>query len=145
MPQALPLHEDPIGYLTCKSLRYDASDDTKYGFEYRIPPSKYLNEGDEVKVTWNAYTNFFAPVLIPGAFSEKTFPNITKEQADNGIVWLIEPYATHLLPIWQDTAQIGKGEVAYTITGKPAASTPTNTQVVLSQGEGTCNVPPPKP
>lgn len=107
------------------------------------PPSKLLKEGDEVKVSWNAYTDFDNPVLVPAATKEATFSNITKEQAENGIVWLIEPYVTHILPTYTKPAPIGKGEVTYTITGKPATQSPTNTEVGMFVGEGSCNIPPP--
>ncbi|WP_236710383.1 hypothetical protein [Pseudomonas sp. RIT-PI-q] len=142
LPDAVPLHTNPAGIVTCNSLRWK-EEGTSYGIQYRIPPSGHLNEGDEVKVVWNAYTDFDNPTLIPTAKKEQTFTNITADQARNGIVWLIEPYATHVLPIWSKALPLGKGEVSYTITGKPASSVPTNTEVGLSQGEGSCNVPPP--
>lgn len=141
LPEAVPQHTNASGIVTCNSLRWDAGN-TTYGIEYLIPPSTHLKAGDSVEVEWNAYTNHESPTLVPTANKKHTFPNITQEQADNGIVWLIEPYATHVLPSWLKDTPVGKGEVTYTITGKPAASTPTNSKVALSQGEGSCNVPP---
>lgn len=141
LPEAVPRHTNTNGIVTCNSLRWNAGN-TTYGIEYLIPPSRHLQAGDSVEVEWNAYTNYASPELVTSATKTHTFTNITQEQADNGIVWLIEPYATHVLPTWQSHAPIGKGEVTYTITGKPASSTPTNSRVALSQGEGSCNVPP---
>ncbi|MBK5355860.1 hypothetical protein JFU37_25590 [Pseudomonas sp. TH41] len=142
LPEAEPLWTNPMGILWCNSLRWNAGQ-TTFGVEYKIPPSKLLKEGDEVKVSWNAYTDFDNPVLVPAATKEATFSNITKEQAENGIVWLIEPYVTHILPTYTKPAPIGKGEVTYTITGKPATQSPTNTEVGMFVGEGSCNIPPP--
>ncbi|WP_260961164.1 hypothetical protein [Pseudomonas citri] len=142
LPEAIARHTNVNGIVTCNSLRWDAGN-TTYGIEYLIPPSRYLQAGDDVEVQWKAYTNHASPVEVPAAGKTHTFTNISQEQATNGIVWLIEPYATHVLPTWLSTSQIGKGEVSYKITGKPFRETPTNTRVAMSQGEGTCNVPPP--
>lgn len=144
MPPAEPLHTTDGRSLTCRSLRWnDAS--TSYGFQYRIPPSVHMNAGDDVKVTWEAYKNFTAPEHVAGAKKEFTFTNISQEQADEGIVWLIEPFGTHIQPIFVTGISWGKGEVTYTITGKPAQSIPTNTRVGLIQGESYCEVPAPNP
>jgi hypothetical protein len=128
----------------CNSLRWNAGS-SQYGFEYRIPPSTLLKAGDEVKVKWVASQGFSNPTPVPDADKEHTFTNISQEQADNGIIWLIEPYNTHILPIYVKDTPFGKGQVSYTITGKPAASTPTETRVGLLQGEGSCNIPGPNP
>ncbi|WP_447902824.1 hypothetical protein [Pseudomonas serbica] len=141
LPEAVPLHTNSAGIVTCNSLRWDAGK-TTYGIEYRIPPSGLLKEGDEVNVVWKAYTDFDNPTEVTSAEKKRTFTDITDAQARDGIVWLIEPYATHVLPTWSKTLPLGKGEVTYTITGKPASSDPTNTEVGLSQGEGSCNIPP---
>ncbi|WP_240337703.1 MULTISPECIES: hypothetical protein [unclassified Pseudomonas] len=140
LPEAIPQHI-VNNFVTCLSLRWNAGN-TTFGIEYLIPPSRYLQVGDEVVVEWKAYTNFNSPVEVPTARKIATFSNITKEQVDNGIVWLIEPYDVHVLPTWTNPLPIGKGEVSYTITGKSYTPTPTNTRVALSQGEGSCNVPP---
>ncbi|BBP57876.1 hypothetical protein [Pseudomonas sp. St316] len=140
LPQAIPQHTNTAGILTCNSLRWDATG-TEYGMEYLIPPSSYLKPGDDVVVEWKAYTDHSNPVEIPSAAKTHTFTNITQAQADNGIVWLIEPYDTHILPLWQSASVLGKGEVSYRITGKPYRETPTNTRVGLAQGEGSCEVP----
>lgn len=141
LPEAIPRHTNASGIITCNSLRWNAGS-TTFGIEYLIPPSEHLKAGDTVVVGWKAFTNFGTPVEVPAAAKTHTFTNITPEQAASGIVWLIEPYATHVLPTWIKATPIGKGEVTYTITGKPAVETPTNTRIGLSQGEGSCNVPP---
>lgn len=129
----------------CDSLRWNAAG-TEYGYEYRIPPSTHLKEGVEVKVVWEAYQNFTAPVPMPALKKERTFASITEDQARNGIVWMIEPYAAHIGPIYIKGTSWGKGDVTYTITGKPAASKPTNNRVGQVQGEGSCLIPDkPKP
>lgn len=141
LPDAEPLWTNPQGILWCDSLRWHPTED-KFGVEYKIPPSKHMDEDDEVTVTWRAYKDFDDPKEETDAMKEETI-TVSKEQAEFGITWLIEPYAKHILPTYSKEAPIGKGEVTYTIKGKPAASTPTNTEVGMFVGEGTCNVPPP--
>jgi hypothetical protein len=141
LPEAIARHTNPAKIITCNSLRWNASS-TTFGIEFLIPPSNHLKAGDTVVVEWKAFTDFATPVEVPAAAKTHTFTNITSDQATNGIVWLIEPYATHVLPTWIKATPLGKGEVTYTITGKPPLPTPTNTMVGLAQGEGSCNVPP---
>lgn len=141
LPEAEPQHLNGA-YLTCNSLRWDEAR-TKYGVQYLIPPSRYLKAGDEVVAQWKAYTSHGTPVEVPAARLTHTFTNITQQQADNGIIWLIAPYDPHVLGTYLHDDPVGKGEVSYTITGKNYVPTPTNTEVALSQGEGSCNVPPP--
>ena len=140
LPQAQPQHLNANGRLSCASLRWNEAG-TEYGVEFLIPPSGQLKAGDDVAVTWKAFKNFTTPVEQPGATKEYTFTDISQEQADNGIVWLIEPYATHVLPAWEKNNQIGLGEVTYTIVGKPVDTPVTTTPVSLAQGEGTCDIP----
>ncbi|VVQ08867.1 hypothetical protein PS914_04922 [Pseudomonas fluorescens] len=141
LPDAEPLWTNPQGILWCDSLRWHLTEDT-FGVEYKIPPSKHMDEDDEVTVTWRAYKDFDDPKEETDAMKEETI-TVSKEQAEFGITWLIEPYAKHILPTYSKEAPIGKGEVTYTIKGKPVSSMPTNTEVGMFVGEGTCNVPPP--
>lgn len=143
LPTAVPQHlvGTTTKRLTCNSLH---TEDGKMGFQYLIPPSDYLKAGMMVKVEWKAYTTYAAPVLVPGAGKIATLGPVTPEQETNGLMWLVEPYDTHLLPTWGSaTDQIGKGEVIYTleIQGNPVPSTASDTQVVLSKGSGTCDIP----
>ncbi|KAI2693192.1 hypothetical protein [Pseudomonas sp. TNT3] len=140
LPTAEPLHTFQPDRFNCNSLRWNAGQ-TEYGFEYRIPPSAHLKAGDDVEVVWEAYQNFAAPVHLPGAKKTGTFTNISAEQARDGIVWLIEPYDTHIKPIYVKDVSFGKGDVTYTIKDKPAAAAPSNTRVGLLQGEGSCEIP----
>ena len=94
-----------------------------------------------MNVTWSAFQNVSSPVEQPGAKKEYAFTNISQEQADNGIVWLIEPYAIHVLPTWDKNTPIGVGVVTYTIDGKPVDTPATTTEVSLSKGEGSCDIP----
>lgn len=142
LPEAVPQHLHDGRLMNCNALRWKAGGTgSEYGFEYLIPPSEHLKQGDTVKVTWNAYKDYGNPTALPDASKTATFPDISQEQAEQGIVWLIEPYDVHILPIWDSVKQIGKGEVTYLIEGKPAQPSPTNTQIALAQGEGSCNVP----
>lgn len=142
LPEAEPRHTNANGWLTCNSLRWSADTPPVLGIEYLIPPNPHMKRGDTVEVEWNGYTNFASPVLVPATNIKLTFTNISEAQEREGIVCHFGPYATKLLPIWSKTVPLAKGEVKYTVTGKPAASTPTNTRVYLSQGEGSCNIPP---
>lgn len=139
LPPAEPLHT-VNNNLTCLSLRYEGDD--KFGFQYRVPPSRFLQVGDDVEVVWKAYTNYSNPVEVPSAGKTVTFRNVTQEQVTNGITWLIEPYEDHILPTWSRSFPLGKGEVSYRIIGKGYQPTPSDNRVGLSQGEGSCNVPP---
>lgn len=131
--------------LTCRSLHFE---DTKVGFQYLIPPSDYLKEGMTVAVEWKAYNTYSAPVPIPGAGKTATLGPISADEELNGVMWFVEPYDTHILPTWGSaTDQTGKAEVIYklTIGGELTTSTPSDTQVVLSAGSGTCDLTPPTP
>jgi hypothetical protein len=131
--------------LTCVSLHFE---DANIGFQYLIPPSDYLKAGMTVNLQWNAFHTYASPVEVPDAGKTATYGPITQDEADKGFLWFIEPYVTHLLPTWGSaTNQIGKGEVIYTfdVAGIPTASTPSDTQVGLTQGAGTCDLKPPMP
>lgn len=141
LPEAIPQHLNANGRLVCSSLRWNEAQ-TEYGVEFLIPPSPgYLTAGDNVTVTWKAYQNSSSPIEQESAKKEFTFTNISEEQASNGIIWLIEPYDTHVLPAWNKDSPIGLGEVTYTIVDKPVTTPVTSTPVSLSQGEGSCNIP----
>lgn len=139
MPEAEPQTDHPSGWITCNHLREKGGE---WGFEWKIPANPHMKEGDDVNVEFNGYTDFFTPVLVPATNLKHTFTNITEAQARDGIIWWVGPYSKHFLPIWSKEKPNGKGEVTYDIEGKPAASRPTNTRIFLSQGEGSCNIPP---
>ncbi|CAI8908691.1 BIG2 domain-containing protein [Pseudomonas sp. IT-P258] len=127
--------------LTCLSLHTEAG---KMGFQYRIPPSDYLKAGMMVEVEWKAYTTYASPVPVTAAGKRATLGPVTADQEVNGLMWLIEPYDTHLLPTWGGpTDQEGKGEVIYTleVDGVAVPSPASDTRVVLSAGSGTCLIP----
>jgi hypothetical protein len=130
-----------IKRLTCLSLHTEAG---KMGFQYLIPPSDYLKEGMMVEVEWKAYTTYADPQLDPTAGKKATLGPVTPDQEEKGLMWLIEPYDTHLLPTWGGPSdQEGKGEVIYTlyVDGVPEPSPASDTRVVLSAGSGTCVIP----
>ena len=144
LPPAEALNLNAAGRITCSSLRWNVGN-SSYGIEFRIPPSAQLKAGDTVEAEYKAFTDYSSPVEVPGANKTQMFTNITDSQAANGIVWLIEPYATHVLPTWSNDKPLGLVEVSYTIIGKSALPTPVSTQIGLAQGEGSCNVPAPNP
>ncbi|WP_223515817.1 hypothetical protein [Pseudomonas sp. GL-R-26] len=140
LPVAQPQHLIN-GRLTCRSLHTEGG---KMGFQYLIPASDYLKEGMMVSVEWKAYTTYANPQPVPGAGKTATLGPVTAEQEANGLMWLIEPYDTHLLPTWGGpTDQEGKGEVIYTLVvdSVPVPSPASDTRVVLSAGSGTCVIP----
>jgi hypothetical protein len=129
--------------LTCRSLHHENG---KVGFQYLIPHSDYLKEGMTVEVEWKAYHTYNNPVLIPAAGKTARLGPISADEVINGVIWFVEPYNTHILPTWGGPAdQAGKAEVVYTleVNGQPAPSVPSDTQVVLSAGSGTCDLTPP--
>lgn len=138
------LHVNSGGILTCNSLRWNVAKDS-YGIEFRIPPSAQLKAGVTVEAEYKAFTDADRPVEVPSASKTRTFANISDAQASAGIVWLVEPYDAHVLPTWSKDKPLGRVEVSYTITGNSAAPTPVNTEIGLSQGEGSCNIPAPNP
>ena len=140
LPTAVPLNTNVNGDLNCTSLRWNA-DKTQYGFEYRIPASPRLKENDIVTVTWNGYKDFDAPGA-PIVTKTEPLPPVTREQEMNGIVWLVQPYDDYLLPMYETGVAWAKGDVTYTIAGKPAAALPSETKVGLNQGSTSCNIPP---
>ena len=140
MPEAEPRHTNASGWLTCNSLRWSADTTPVLGIEYLIPPNPHMKRGDTVEVEWKGYKDFANPVLETNL--TLMFADISEAQEREGIVCHIGPYATMLLPIWSKPLPLAKGEVKYTVLGKPAASTPTNTCVFWSAGEGSCNIPP---
>lgn len=144
LPLAIP--QDLVnGRLTCRSLHFEG---TEIGFRYLIPPSDYLKEGMTVKLEWKASHTYATPVEVVAAGKKTTYGPITADEALNGFLWFIEPYATHILPTWASaTNQIGKGEVRYTLDvgGVPVPSVFSDTQVGLTQGAGTCDLTPPTP
>lgn len=126
--------------LTCRSL---VTEGAEIGFQYLIPVSDYLKAGMTIDVEWKAYTTYANPVPIPGAGLTATLGPISDEEAANGVMWFVGPYDTKILPTWGGpTDQEGKGEVTYTllINGRDETSTPSDTGVVLSAGNATCDL-----
>ncbi|MNF87182.1 hypothetical protein D3C84_696410 [compost metagenome] len=144
LPPAEALHLNSGGFFTCNSLRWNAGN-TSYGIEFRIPPSAQLKAGVTVEAEYKAFTDTDSPVEVPDAGKTRTFANISDAQAAAGIVWLVEPYDAHVLPTWSKDKPLGRVEVSYTITGDSAVPTPVNTEIGMSQGEGSCNIPAPNP
>lgn len=145
LPAAQALYTTPGGILSCNSLRWNATS-TTFGIEFLIPPSEQLKAGVTVEVEWKAFKDMDNPEELPGAYKKTTFTDISESQATNGIVWMVEPYATHILPTWSKDTPVGVCEVTYTIVGKPASAPTTSTLIGMSQGEGSCNLPrPPNP
>jgi hypothetical protein len=127
--------------LTCLSLVVEGG---KTGVQYQIPPSDYLKAGMTVEVEWKAYSTYAAPVPLPDAGKIATLGPISPQEEIEGVFWLIEPYDVHLLPTWGGPLdQIGKGEVIYTLKvgGVDVSSPPSDTEVALSAGAGTCVLP----
>ena len=85
-------------------------------------------------------------MLITAAGKTATLGPINADEAINEVIWFVEPYDIHILPTWGgSTDQVGKAEVVYTlqVNGQSAPSVPSDTQVVLSAGSGTCDLAPP--
>lgn len=128
--------------LTCRSLHWEG---TKFGFQILIPPSEYLKAGMMIELEWKVYSTYLSPTPLPAATLIETLGPITPSQADSGFLWFVEPYDKHILPTWGGPLdQSGKAEVVYTllIGGVPTSSVPSDTQVVLSAGSGTCELIP---
>ena len=134
------------GWLNCDSLWEDpknpAGDPV---FKVSVAPlDKYLPSGGVVNMSWTALGGRSGENLIPGA--KKSEPvTITAAQAKNGFDWEVQPYTTHILPIYDPSGfgQDGRGRVQYNLSfnGEIVFSEPIETVVSLGTGSGTCPIP----
>jgi hypothetical protein len=150
-PVSFPdLFVDDVGNktLSCASLYSEDYDNplAKFGFRVEVPADTDLKPGDEVIAVWQGY-DFDGTTEIPATRFTHTHPPLTQGEADNGFIFLVEPYADHILPIGQ-----GFAEVTYTVTpaggGTPVPANPMPAKqyvTVIRPGGITCQVPPPKP
>ncbi|MBX8477480.1 hypothetical protein K5D38_22130 [Pseudomonas cichorii] len=135
--------------LSCISLYSEDYDDpnAKFGFRVNVPGDTDLKAGDEVIAVWQGY-EFDGTTEIPATRFTYAHPPLTQEEAANGFIFLVEPYADHILPIRR-----GYADVTYTVTpaggGTPVPANPMPAKqyvsVVIPGNDLTCVVPPPKP
>ncbi|MBX8512953.1 hypothetical protein K5D34_25010 [Pseudomonas cichorii] len=150
-PVSFPdIYEDENGNktLSCASLYSEDYDDpaAKFGFRVKVPADRDLNPGDVVTAVWQGY-EFDGSTSIPATRFTYTHTPLTPEEVSNGFIFLVEPYADHILPIRQ-----GYADVTYTVTpvggGTPVPADPMPEKQYVSvvrPGNITCEVPPPKP
>lgn len=114
--------QDPVGWLTCGALYDDVTPDPlDPAIRVQVPDlAQYgLKDGDTVTLKWTAVHGFTGETPIPGLdLSEDITLTATNL---NGFVWRVQPYATHILPIYDfDTAtpplHLGRGRVHYEFT-----------------------------
>ena len=155
-PVSFPdLYENSEGqkYLSCPSLHSEDYTDpnAKFGFRVQVPGDTDLKAGDTLIAVWQGYA-FDGTTEIPATRFVHDHGALTAAEAVNGFIFLVEPYATHILPIVQ-----GYADVTYAVTPGgtetpiPADPLPEKQRVDLARPGGspgnplTCEVPPPKP
>jgi hypothetical protein len=155
----LTVHFDPVSFpdiyddgagnrtLSCLSLYSEDYDNpaAKFGFRVQVPGSPNLKAGDSIISQWLGYEFDGSTEITPTRFTH-TKTGLTEDEAKNGFIFLVEPYATHILPISQ-----GYAEVTYIVRSGGAPDTPADPMPekqfvsLLRPGLITCEVPPPKP
>ncbi|MBI6852481.1 hypothetical protein YA0002_06860 [Pseudomonas cichorii] len=144
------IHVDDLGNrtLSCASLySEDYTDPTaKFGFRVTVPGDKDFKPGDRVSVEWLGY-EFDGTTAIPGTRFTHNHPALTDDEVLNGFTFLVEPYATHILPISE-----GYANVTYIVTpvggGAPIPANPMPQKelvLLIRPGPEYCVVPPPPP
>lgn len=148
VPEAAEFQRTTRGWLNCNSLWEDPLNPTgEPAFRVFVKPlAQYLPNGGEVTMNWTALGGLTGENPISGA--EKTVPvTINKQQAEDGFYWDIEPYVTHICPIYDPTGHgaDGRGRVTYCFTfgSETVTSEPVENKVGLGTGAGTCPIPAP--
>ncbi len=134
--------------INCDSLYADPTNPAtgEPAVRVRVPDlSRYqLNDGDKVTLTWTAVEGFTGEVEVPGVekSAEITLGGATPV---TGFVWLVEPYDTHLLPIYTQAGD-GRGRASYTFiapgSGEELTSEVAEAIVALHVPGGACPLVP---
>ncbi|MDO7912670.1 hypothetical protein ACQKO6_02625 [Pseudomonas monteilii] len=140
----------PVGWLTCRALYDDAAPSPlDPAIRVQVPDlAQYgLAVGDKVTLHWTAVHGFTGDTLIPGIDLDKEIELTTANL--NGFVWRVQPYDTHILPIYEfDQSAMpvrdGRGRVHYTFTlaGKAYTSDVEERIVSMHNATGPCPLRP---
>ncbi|CAM3964716.1 hypothetical protein CCOS865_04329 [Pseudomonas reidholzensis] len=138
--------EAPNGWLNCDSLWEDPTNPSGApAIRVDIPDlSQYLKAGDVLTVTWTPLSGRVGEDVIATAIKTEDI-TLDASHPASGFTWLVEPYATHILPL-HDLAN-GKPdgrarvEYAFDYKGEKITSAQLETVVSLGTGAGTCVIP----
>lgn len=140
LPPLAFLKQSPNGWLNCHSL-----DGEDHAVLVQVPDlSKYLAEGDEVRLTWTPLPGLVGDDVLDDAIKEEVI-TLDADYPAAGFVWRIQPYATHLAPTYDPDGPGGasaRGRVHYTLTYKEELITSpvTESKVGMFNGTGGCDV-----
>lgn len=133
------------GWLTCVSLYADPAnpDSREPAVRVRVPDlSQHLVVGDTVTVTWTALPGRTGETPI----AEKTQDIVLDATTVKGFLWLVEPYATYILPTYDPdgAGNTGRGRIKYEFikAGETITSDTTETVVAMYNAGGSCPIPP---
>lgn len=138
----------PVGWLTCGAL-YDENDPGNPldpAIRVQVPDlAQYgLRDGDKVTMKWTAVQGFVGDVPVAGVDLEEEIP-LTATNI-NGFVWRVQPYATHILPIYHAAPpdRDGRGRVHYEfeLAGRTYVSELEERVVSMHDASGACALKP---
>ncbi|WP_410953366.1 hypothetical protein [Pseudomonas sp. S1(2024)] len=138
---------DPIGWLTCDALYDDGDPDNPLdpAIRVQVPDlAQYgLQVGDKVTLKWTAVQGFVGETPVPGVDLDETI-DLTATNI-NGFVWRVQPYAQHILPIFNPpTDNDGRGRVHYEfeLAGRTYESDIEEQVVAVHDAAGSCPLRP---
>jgi hypothetical protein len=132
------------GVLNCASLVDPDNPTADPAFRVSVPDltSFGLKDGDKVEMVWTPYKEETGGTPITSAILKETI-TLGPKYPVTGFVWRVEPYATHILPIYVLNVQYGRGEVGYSfvVGGETVDSEPLSASVALGLGGGgSCSI-----
>ncbi|MQQ34289.1 hypothetical protein GE543_07885 [Pseudomonas sp. SZ57] len=144
MPEA-PVFEgtSPNGWLNCNSLYASPSgpaDPGEPGIRVRVPDlSKYLSDGKTVTLHWYGSEGNTGDEPIPGTEKDEDIL-LGASHPVTGFTWLVTPYDTHILPIYDrgGRSQNGSARIKYSFSMDSATTkTPETTSETINPPETT--------
>lgn len=143
---AAPTFPDIDGpFLNCDSL-YGPD----YAIRVQVPdlsgPPYNLGIGDVVTLHWVALAGTAGETPIDGAEKDEPVTLDDTTWPVTGFIWLVRPYATHLLPTYDPFGpggSEGRGRITYSyvVDGETITSEESEARVTMFLGHGSCPIP----
>ncbi|MBD8576003.1 hypothetical protein IFR09_25980 [Pseudomonas syringae] len=138
------LHNNSI--INCDSLYADPANPAtgEPAVRVKVPDlSRYqLQDGDKVTLMWRAVEGFIGEVEVPGT-AKSTEITLGGATPVTGFVWLVQPYETHLLPVYSEV-KYGRGRASYSFiasdSGEELTSEVAEATVALFVPGGACPI-----
>ncbi|PBP44366.1 hypothetical protein [Pseudomonas syringae] len=127
------------GWLNCDSLFANGIGNPatgEPGIRVRVPDlSKYLSDGETVTLHWYASTGTTGDALIPGTEKEEAIV-LGADHPATGFTWLVTPYATHILPVYNPASGSpnGSARIKYSFIMSGATETITSLETTARVG-----------